>query len=351
MRYLPVISGLLIALLEISCTPAGTCPSDMQATANDNYLIVKPNGGFANRMRALASASVIAKRAKRTLAVDWIAAPPDMVVPNFSDIFESGVETMESLCLPNDILADGDNIGKFGISTYNAWDLAQMYGLPKKIEADTARYVYLQSGSSVFPLDGDLDEIVAEYSAFYRQLVLIPAIRKKIEDFTNKNFKGHTVIGVHVRSFSTGAADDGFGKGTPKLDLFKEILDDTMKKNGQVKFFVASDSLDLVAQLDNNYAGRVITYPIPKVDRDTVEGVLDAVTQWYILGATDYIVGTFQSSFSDEAAFLTKEKRKIGVGPLIYKENLTTYCFDRDGYVVRKNEVGGEQICLTYSRQ
>ena len=54
------------------------------------------------------------------------------------------------------------------------------------------------------------------------------------------------------------------------------------------------------------------------IDRSTLGGIQGALVDWYILTHTNKIIGTIDSSFSDEAAFLTVTGQKTGVGPRFF---------------------------------
>jgi hypothetical protein len=75
---------------------------------------------------------------------------------------------------------------------------------------------------------------------------------------------------------------------------------------------------------------RVISSGILKTGRQTKKEIRDAVADWFLLGATDFIIGTYQSSFSDEAALLTSSQRKINIGPSNYSFH-SILCFDAEG--------------------
>jgi hypothetical protein len=51
-----------------------------------------------------------------------------------------------------------------------------------------------------------------------------------------------------------------------------------------------------------------------------VLGQQSALVDWFLLGETNYIIGTHQSSFSDEAAYLTKQLRKDNTGGTAYNK-------------------------------
>jgi len=64
-------------------------------------------------------------------------------------------------------------------------------------------------------------------------------------------------------------------------------------------------------------AGRIFITTFP-IERKTIEGQQNALIEWFLLGSTEYIIGTYQSSFSDEAAYLTTQRRKVDLGGAVY---------------------------------
>ena len=77
----------------------------------------------------------------------------------------------------------------------------------------------------------------------------------------------------------------------------EKALDDRAGTN----FYLSSDDTDVKKTLTDTFGKTIITGNKP-VDRQSVAGVQDAVTDLYCLAATTKILGSYYSSFSEIAA-------------------------------------------------
>lgn len=158
-------------------------------------------------------------------------------------------------------------------------------------------------------------------------------MQKEIKDFSKKHeFDKYYMIGVHYRSWKTGAPDKHSGliddpndRYVPEFikemtDILNKPLNET--NNKPVAFFLSSDHTDAKKKImaEKLFKGRIFTR-VAQIERETIQGQQSAMVDFYLLGQTELIIGTFQSSFSDEASWLTKQRRKIPIGknPYIQK--------------------------------
>jgi hypothetical protein len=138
------------------------------------------------------------------------------------------------------------------------------------------------------------------------------------------------VIGVHYRAWKTGGPDvrdvlisDAENRylllfiKTMKNAIGRPLPDTNQKP---VAFFLSTDDQQVKSKLlaVPEFKDRIFTRP-EKADRSTVRGQESDLVDFFLLGSTNYIIGTNQSSFSDEAAHLTKEDKKEDVGDAAYK--------------------------------
>lgn len=114
------------------------------------------------------------------------------------------------------------------------------------------------------------------------------------------------MIGIHFRDYveKYDKADGRvFNKESP-IEQFTKMLD-IITKNTKCNIYLSSNSLEITELFKKKY-DRVISYTdVKKVTytRDAVDGIKHAIIQMLILSKCDLIVGTFHSSFSDEACF------------------------------------------------
>lgn len=100
-------------------------------------------------------------------------------------------------------------------------------------------------------------------------------------------------IGVHIRR-----TDHQLVINKTPLIKFYEVMDNEIKKNPEVKFFIASDSAEVKIQLATKYPDQLITHSPEKSDRSSSTGMINAMIDLYSLANTEKIIGTAMSTFT-----------------------------------------------------
>ncbi|OOQ58078.1 O-fucosyltransferase family protein [Mucilaginibacter pedocola] len=124
----------------------------------------------------------------------------------------------------------------------------------------------------------------------------IPAILARIEK-TVQLFGPHS-IGVHIRR-----TDNEYSVKHSPLDLFITAMEGQVRKEPETNFYLCSDDEDTKAKLKSIFGARIITAN-QKADRLSAEGMQDALIDMYCLAATQGVLGSYWSSFSDIATRL-----------------------------------------------
>lgn len=133
-----------------------------------------------------------------------------------------------------------------------------------------------------------------------------PEIQRRVEALVAR-FSASTV-GVHIRRTDNVKS---MQHSTP--DGFRRAMRKALAEDAETTFFLATDDALLKAELEQEFAPRVITCHNP-VRRDTLEGMCDAVVDLWCLAATRRIIGSYWSSFTDTAAELRQLPLEIVEG-------------------------------------
>ena len=117
-----------------------------------------------------------------------------------------------------------------------------------------------RNGFLLLPKDRYLvNKIISKY------IKLKPHLKKKIDDFRNKNFQQYT-IGLHIRG--AGRVNGGvpilnrqhkLKKGVP-FDLYFKFVDEHLQEHKSAKIFLCSDSGMVIDECRKKYGDRIITY-------------------------------------------------------------------------------------------
>lgn len=128
----------------------------------------------------------------------------------------------------------------------------------------------------------------------YDMLRPLPIILERITALQSQ-FAAHTV-GVHIRRTDHRASI----AHSPDA-AFLRAMDEEVRRDPTVRFFLATDDEALKQRLKERYPDRLITQP-QTPPRNTLEGMRAAVVDLWCLAATQKLLGSYGSSFTDTAA-------------------------------------------------
>ena len=124
-----------------------------------------------------------------------------------------------------------------------------------------------------------------------------PALQQRVEQL-RAAFGWHTV-GVHIRRTDHRVAIEASPVGA-----FLAAMDRELTERPDTAFFLATDDEEVKSRLCSRYAGRIVVQPIAENRRDSLAGMESAVVDLWTLAATQKILGSYWSSFTDTAAEL-----------------------------------------------
>ena len=110
-------------------------------------------------------------------------------------------------------------------------------------------------------------------------------------DSITKEWNGH-VVGLHVRR-----TDNIKAIQNSPIERYYQIIDDEIRKDAQVRFYLATDDEIIKQEFTRKYGSRVITIPLC-LKRSSLQGMKDAVVDLYCLASTSKIYGSSASTYS-----------------------------------------------------
>ncbi len=252
-----------------------------------------PKEGLCNRLRAMVSGINIAKRLGARCVIYWNKTRNCNC--RFRDLFEEPHFRDVSVVENRSVLHAIGYKRNLHIPT-----------LLQKMHYDNAIYNFnWNSGESdIFTLIKPTDEklLLVSCHQMYkldginRGGVLIPI--KRLQERMNEvidGFGGHTV-GIHLRG-----TDNAISRERSPFSAFIDRMDKELDSDLNTKFYLATDEAEYKELLAKRYGARVITSPLV-LNRSSLEGMKDALVDLYCLSCTDYIVGSYYSSYSEIAA-------------------------------------------------
>lgn len=272
-----------------------------------NRLTVEPVGGLGNRMRVIDSGRALAKQFGLPLHLNWILDPSCNC--SFTELFE----------IPCGVAINEINLNKISRRLLHRT-------VPLRVILNGGRYIGLHNGEKLlshanlrnfcFDLKGHLylTTCFEFMSGDLPRLVPTKVLQQKISTVT-KNFCAN-VVGVHIRR-----TDNITSELKNPTSAFVTIMRDEVKRNQEVKFFLATDSLAEEEELQELFPGKIIVHRKASLNRNEPDAIKDAVVDMYCLAKTAKIIGSFWSSFSDVAAYLGGNELIVASDIVKYKDN------------------------------
>jgi hypothetical protein len=316
-----IIDKIIISLILVCVSCGGDSAEPLPVKDQTKYLVVRPIGGLANRLRVLASAHVMAKVSNRKLVLDWKVEPWEMGA-DFSDLFENKIPTISETEMPEKYKIYGH------INGCQVEDVDSIYTDFAEIPSEESQTIYVSTCFNFFPKILSFEDFIREYKSFYSSLSPVESVRLKIAKKSENFEQQENMIGVHYRAWKTSTEDSGdISRILAPLDAFWGKMQQVTLASDQV-FFASDDSE--AKSFFNTHSSKMLFSDSSNMDRSTVESQQDALVDWYLLTKTRAVIGTYQSSFSEEAALMTLSGRKYNVGPLL-EDFHSVICFDSEG--------------------
>ena len=283
--------------------------------------------GLGNRLRALGSCMSFAKNTHRELLVIW--ERDSHIQAKYTDLFASPLAVMDSFN-PTWPFTGREKYDA-SWSHFKFFNYMEMEGGGAKkgewIVDEPSKHFYYK-GAYIMEAPDELTSWDAD-NANLRSLEPVPAIAKRLNELETAHGLSvkSQLIGVHIRNRT-------LDKDIKNVDFVKEYGDSataTMEmwrrksnyrtflgemqriiaeEDPTAKFYVATDTYDVVAELEKALPGRVVSVPRTCDDRDG-ECVRMALLDMYCLSRTRSLLGSNWSSFTEAAERLGGIKAKL----------------------------------------
>ena len=259
-------------------------------------LIIEPLGGLCNRMRALDAAIALAQATRQPLYVIWVL--DSSLNCRLEDLFQ--IPT----CIHKVIYIDAQKkldliirkLLKFpflalGRYLYDIDDSIQNLLIEQGYEMvdifsqffRKSRFIYLCTGYRFYPS-------ARPFARFW----VTTGLQQQIEHYAGQFDR---VIGVHIRRTDNTEAI----KYSPTAK-FIQLMQQEVRKNPLVKFFLATDCLQEEQRLKNLFPDRIIVNSKSSLDRNDPAAIRAALVDLYCLARTQKLIGSYFSSFTETAS-------------------------------------------------
>jgi len=246
-------------------------------------LIIQPSGGLCNRMRVINSAWELAKRRKEKLIVLWYLCP-ELNCP-FEALFQPTEEirviNIRSLKDPRKLFYQLTARQRFGNEDILKHKTDGV--LHEDFYKSLKNPVYIFTWEHFYP------------SVDYHFYIPTEPLQKRMDSFTARF--GKRCVGVHIRR-----TDNAVSMGKSTTEQFLSLMQAELDAHPETLFFLATDDKKEEALLREVFPGKILSNENRSLDRNSVEGIHDALLDLYCLAATKKLIGSYWSSFTDIAA-------------------------------------------------
>lgn len=287
---------------------------DLYNRRNLPKFIIEPKNGLGNRLRALASAAVVARNTGRNLLVVWI--PDDHYNCKFNEHFVDS-----DLCVVSCLLKGYDPIQNLPPNQYNNCN-----SFSKPVQFESCDDIYVVSATI-------LDNVNTSWSqecAWLRTNIQpIKSIQKQI-NYYKQLFEIENVFGLHIRmgqsadkySFEDWSkyspeqkAAAARNRGASHYSYFMAEMDKIWKVNPDQVFFLCADDKSIYKAFKKRYTGKqgshIVHVPKHVYDRSAGQ-ITGAIIDVYLLSMCGKgLLASPWSSFSELANRLGQNNMKI----------------------------------------
>lgn len=257
-------------------------------------LVLAPQGGLCNRLRAMLSAlSLIdGPLADTHLSVGWSA--DDECAARFDQLFMPLADSRITIGPRRwyDRPITRANL-HWPALVRRILYTAQYANCPPSPEA-LQQHLSARAAATVYVSTG---QAFCDYSPTYiRRLSLQPHLQQQVDNLS-RSFDDHT-IGVHIRR-----TDHTIAIAESPDTLFEDAMQNALKANPETHFYLATDDPELKQRLAARFPGRIVAQQC-RGSRADLQGMEEAAVDLWTLARTSRIIGSYWSSFTDTAAEL-----------------------------------------------
>lgn len=180
--------------------------------------------------------------------------------------------------------------------------------VPKGIKRYSGQHSVPNVYSKILKVDIITPEVECEIFGLLR---FNDEVRKISHEFIAKHFNKNNTIGLHVRRTDHVGLAKGRGNYTDD-DYFFKIIEDEIKKDAEVVFFLSTDNRNTQDMFLNKYPKNVVVYKkIEKLENSLRHtSLFDTGIDMSLLTYCKRVEGSFHSSFSRIAVMLNLKRRK-----------------------------------------
>ena len=271
-------------------------------------VIIVPWNGYVNRLQAWASASILAEQLGADLKVAW---ETERVAPVPASTLFSGSLMEQSFMSVNDVtqllgqahtsmpryLSVDQDRGLAFLAGHDRGEQYFMDQLLQKLITSSAVTTLVIVAGGKFHLPRETD-FTTKRADFYKSIAWHPDINERLNALQSS---GASYLGVHIRQ-----TDRSQEAPTPRA--IQRAVQELAEQSGVTNVFLTGDT----ASARNRWRDELALLGLSSwvsdassFNREESASARDAIVDWLLLGRSEAIIYSVQSSFGQEAAVMT----------------------------------------------
>ncbi len=252
-------------------------------------ILLKPEAGLCNRMRAVSSAEFLADKYNKKIIMFW--SMDSGLNCRFDTLFKKIPNVyVFNYRLKFDFIT---RIIQFFVK--NKFVNAR---IKQKAEIENAvktkKLVYISTFSNIYEENN------------FKKLIIVPEIQKKINALLPDSQTN--LVGIHIRRTDHVRAIEN-----SPTELFVKEINKELTEFPDTRFYLATDSLEEEKTLKDSFGDKIITNCSRELSRNSSQGIVDALVDLGCLNKCSKIIGSDWSSFSWTASMWNYKRPLITI--------------------------------------
>jgi hypothetical protein len=244
-------------------------------------------------MRIIASGIFLARKYNKTTIIHWNNTPG--LSADFCHLFKTQMPPHTSIVENRNWLYNIDNTRQYVIRYPLLRSRCRViYNYNRYANGNFSEKSCLLTGKDYMLIGCNS---VDEHYNLHELFVPTDNIQNRINQIISQ-YSSTKTIGIHIRR-----TDNSQSIRRSPIEAFIKKIDEEISHDENVRFYLASDDDEVKQKFTRLYPDHIITHT-DKLERNSLEGMVFAVTELFCLSKTQKIIGSDYSSYSNIAAEL-----------------------------------------------
>lgn len=278
----------------------------------DNFkkgIVVIPTQGLGNRFRMMACTYALCRKLNLKMFINWESAPECTIL--LDELLDNSSNTHLYNTITPKLLNNTNQKYLFHGLIHAEQFINNLSNIPEKYD-----YLVIMGGHEFKLKSMNINEFLYYKNEFYQTIKFSEVVNAELSNYDN--YLNRNYIGIHYRGIQQAydSADINnpifMSKPYNPVDFIinsplNEFIDIIRHLKSNLPLLIISNTPDIIInKIKNEFPNKeiLITYP-SKFERNNSDAIISSFVDMILLSRSKLIIGTYYSSFSDEAALFS----------------------------------------------